>query len=353
MPVVCAMSGNFVQRGNPSCMDKAVRAAAAIDGGADIVLEIPFPYSSMTAEKFARAGVTILTKSGMCSHLLFGAETADVEKLTAVAKFLVTDKSKKGIQVYQEKDKSISYARARALCVEECLGKEYTGMLSNPNDILGVEYIKAIIETGSNLVPVALKRSIDRKDEMCGCFASSSKIRELVENGDAERAALFVPDDKNFAEYLDSDGFYRTLHLSLMTKKPEELKNICEVSDGLEYAVVNAAKSSDSYGEMVERLKSKTLTDAKIRRMLLFSFFGVTKEYMTKDVPYTFVLAMSESDAAKELMRICRKEKTFTVAQKIGAVKKDDFSAQVFEMCRTAEIVLKLSSGRRGENKQF
>lgn len=346
MPVVCAMSGNFVQRGNPSCMDKSVRAKAAIDGGADVVLEIPFPYSSMTAEKFARAGVTILTKCGMCSHLLFGAETADVDKLTSVAKLLLTEECQESIQVYQKESKNISYARAREMYVEKQLGDEYAGILSNPNDILGVEYIKAIIETGSSLVPVALKRSVNRKDEMQGVFASSSKIREFAENAEWDKAAEFVPNGDVLNEYLNREDFYRNLHLSLMTKKPEELKSICEVSDGLEYAIIKAAKVSDGYDDMVEKLKTKTVTDAKIRRMLLFSFLGVTKEYMTKDVPYTFVLGMSDSEKSKELMRMCRKEKTFTVAQKMGAVKNDSFSEKVFDICMTAEKVLNLSSGK-------
>ena len=344
LPVVCAMSGNFVQRGTAACMDKSIRAESAIKGGADIVLKIPFPYSSMTAEKFARAGVVILSKSGMCSHLLFGSECADTEKLTRIAKLLTDADADKCIQVYQSNNKNISYAMARSLFVKEKLGEEFADILSNPNDILGVEYIKAIIETGSGLIPVAMKRSVNRREGADGIFASSSRIRELADEGETDTAGTYIPDKGVFAHYRDTSDFYRTLHLSLMAKNPEDLSEICEISDGLEFALVKAARASESYGEMLEKLKSKTVTDAKIRRMALFAFFGVTKEYMTTDVPHTYVLAMSDTSAAKELMRISRKEKEITVAQKIGALKKDEFSEALYNLSRNAERILELST---------
>ena len=96
-------------------MDKNIRAAEALNSGAEIVLEIPFPYCSMTAEKFARAGVTVLSKSGMCSHLLFGSECADVEKLRKIAEFLTDSQTEIDIQVYQSKNKNTSYAKARSM----------------------------------------------------------------------------------------------------------------------------------------------------------------------------------------------------------------------------------------------
>lgn len=344
LPVVCAMSGNFVQRGTPACMDKNFRAREAIKGGADIVLEIPFPYSSMTAEKFARAGVTVLSKSGMCSHLLFGSECADTEKLCKIAELLADADTDKGIQVYQMTDKSISYAKARGLFVKDKLGKEFADILSNPNDILGIEYIKAIIETDSPLIPVALKRSVDRSEGVSGSFASSSFVRELVKTGAAAKAYEYVPCGEVLSEFTDKADFEKLMHLSLMAKNPKDLTDICEISDGLEFALVKAARTSGSYGEMLEKLKSKTLTDAKIRRMVLFAFFGVKKDFMTADVPYTFVLAMSDNDEAKQLMRICRKNKEITVAQKVGALKKDDFSESLYNLSRNAEKILELST---------
>lgn len=343
LPVVCAMSGNFVQRGTPAFMDKNIRAKEAVKGGADVVLEIPFPYSSMTAERFARAGVTLLSKSGMCSHLLFGSECADVEKLRKIAELLADTKTNECIQVYQNTDKSISYAKARSLFVKEKLGKEFSDILSNPNDILGIEYIKAIIETESMLIPVALKRSVDRRECVSGSFASSSFVRELVKNGNADKAIEYVPCGDVLSEFTDTAGFEKLMHLSLMAKNPVDLSDICEISDGLEFALVKAARSSENYVEMLEKLKSKTLTDAKIRRMILFAFFGVKKEYMTSDVPYTFVLAMADNDEAKNLMRICRKYKEITVAQKIAALKKDEYSESIYNLSRNAEKILELS----------
>jgi predicted nucleotidyltransferase len=165
-----------------------------------------------------------------------------------------------------------------------------------------------------------------------------------VKNGETDKACEYVPANGVFSEFINLADFEKLMHLSLMTKNPGDLYDICEISEGLEFALIKAAKSSESYAEMLEKLKSKTVTDAKIRRMALFAFFGVTKEFMITDVPYTYVLSMSDSEEAKTLMRICRKQKEITVAQKINALKKDGFSEFLYNLSRNAEKILELST---------
>ncbi len=343
LPVVCAMSGNFVQRGEPACMDKKYRAQDAVKNGASVVLEIPFPYCSMTAERFARAGVEILDKSGMCSHIAFGSECADVEKLSEIAEFLLEDTTEKSIQVYQSNNPYISYAVAREAVICRDLGAEYADICENPNDILAIEYIKAIKQLGSSLIPVAVKRTVERAQGSDGVFASSSHIRSLMISDDMESAGNYVPDAKNLEHFTSYDGFYKALHISLMTRTPESLAGICELGGGLEYAVIKAAKSSAAYAEMFEKLRCKTLTDAKIKRMLLFAFLDVSKERASLSPAYTEVLALGENETASELMRICRKQKRITVAQRVSSVKKDALAKEQYEFCRNAENILRYS----------
>lgn len=343
LPVICAMSGNFVQRGEASCTDKKSRAHSAVKNGADIVLEIPFPYCSMTAERFAKAGVDILAKSSLCSHIAFGSECADVLKLEKIAVFLLDDQAKLSIQVYQSNNPNSSYAVARSEVVKAALGEEFSRILSNPNDILAIEYIKAIKSENYNLIPVAIKRTVDRCDENKGEFASSSYIRTLLAQGKQPEASGFVPDGTDLAEFVQNHAFYEVIHASFTTRTPEQLANICEISGGLEYAIISAAKNSHNYAEMLENLRSKTLTDAKIRRMLLFGFFGLTKQLANEPVMYTQILACSENEHALELLRKARKEKQIILARRISEIRKDTDAFKQFKFCLDAEKTLTIT----------
>ena len=339
--VVCAMSGNFVQRGEPACMDKKLRASQAVHGGASVVLEIPFPYSSMSAERFARAGVDILSSCGMCSHLLFGSECSDVGALTEIASALLDSGLQKDIQVYQKENPSAGYARARKEILCRKLGSTLGEISTNPNDILGIEYIKAIRSSGSRLIPVAMARSAARGAAPSGTFASSSQIRSMIVGGKCAEAEKYVPDAGVLTNALHHSFFREALHVSLMTKKPEELRGICEINGGLEHAVIKAARTSGSYSEMFEILRCKTLTDAKIRRMLLFAFFGITEKAAKQPVAYTSVIDSAHSEEALELLRLSRKQKQIVVARRASAVRENRLAFEQYKINDLCEHVLK------------
>lgn len=331
--IVCAMSGGFVQRGEPAFQDKAIRAENAVKNGADIVLEIPFPFSSLGAEGFAGAGISILENSGLCSSFGFGSECADVEKLSAVAQLLKEDFHKKAIDI-QKTEPNLSYAAAREMLIEQKLGREYADIVTRPNDILAVEYLKA----NKSLFPIAVKRETPRGgfDEN---FASSSYIRKNI--FDAENG-LFAR--KNMPENCGFDGtvsdfspFYNYLHISLMQKIPSELSDIAEVISGSEHAIIKNAVKAENYEELINLLSSKTLTDAKIRRMLLFSLFGVTKQ-MAKSTPlYTQVLASSQN--GKKMLKQYAEEKKMIVASRIADIKHDKEAFSQYSFARRAEEV--------------
>lgn len=339
LPVVCVMSGDFVQRGNAACADKSARAKSAVEGGADIVLELPFPFSSMTAERFANAGISILDRSGMCSHVAFGSECADIEKLSKIAELLLDVNTKKSIQVYQKENPDASYAVARTRVISERLGEEYAEISSKPNDILAIEYVKAIKRQGSELVPIAVRRTVDRAESSKGDFASSSHIRRLFCDGMHDEARRFLPNGEALGCFNDDRAFYELIRLFLTTRTPESLADVCEISGGLEYAVVRSAREAKSYAELCKRLSGKTLTDAKIRRMLLFAFFGVPKSANEEIPEYTSVLAMG-GENARELMRVCRKEKRMIVAQRTATVRADKTARRQLDFAENARRTL-------------
>lgn len=339
-PIVCAMSGSFVQRAEPAFAEKRFRAEQAVRYGASLVLEIPFPYSCMTAEKFAETGVRLLAESGMCSHLAFGSECADVGLLTELAAALGESATRDRIIALQKECPSLSYARARQSVLERDFGDK-AAAVAHPNDILGIEYIKAIRKHGYALTPLAHKRTTAHTDGESGTFASSSYIREAIRNG--EPVGHYLPDDRALQYHEPFGRFEGMLHILLSSKTPEDLKNTCEYTDGLERAVHKAAVGAEDYDELLARLKSKTLTDAKIRRLLLFGAFGVPKSAMDDPLLYAYILAEASDEPTRELLRMARKESTVLVARSVGAIRKDLAAYRQYERNALAEHLLLLS----------
>lgn len=336
--IVCVMSGDFVQRGEACFQDKTVRAENAVKCGADIVLELPFPFSSLGAEGFAASGIEILTKSGLVSSFAFGSECADMVKLSRIAEFLDTGFSPR-VSALQKERPNMSYAAAREELVRCNLGKEYADICRNPNDILAIEYLKANMKSVNPLTPLPVKRETPRGgfDEN---FASSSYIRHAIICKDNPDFALSsMP--KNCSQegiYGENELFCHTLFTSLLLKSASELRGIAEVPSGYEHLITKSAKKAKNYGELCSLLTSKTVTDAKIRRMLLFSFFGVTKQ-AAKQLPlYTNLLAFSEK--GREMLKKYKKERSIIIASRAGDVKQNADAFAQYTLARTAEEVL-------------
>ncbi len=343
--IVCVMSGDFVQRGDVCFQDKNIRAKNAVENGADLVLELPFPFSSMSAEGFAMGGVEIIAKSGLCSHIAFGSECADVEKLTKIARLL--DKSFTArISLIQKENPSMSFASAREFLIGEELGEEYKSICKNPNDILAIEYIKANLRLGCPLIPVAVKRSTPRGgfDEN---FASSSYIRKMFSDGSAENpfALSSMPESVNLGGLVENtDRFYTALLASVLLKTPDELSCIAEVSKGFEHSIIKNALAAKNYGELCSLLASKTVTDAKIRRMLLFSFMGVTKDMATKSPLYTEILALGEK--GRDILKKYSDNKDIIIASRTGEIKRNPDAYLQYSFARRSREVLYKCIGR-------
>lgn len=337
--VVCVMSGDFVQRANAAVMDKCDRAKIAIENGADLVLELPFPFSSMGAQGFAQSAISIMVNSGICTHFAFGSECGDVEKLLKIANLTLSQNFEKECKKSLKENKNLGLARVRCCVIGNMLGKEFEEISRNPNDILAVEYLRANILLGNKLTPIAIKRSVNR-NEKNEKFASSSFIRELLEGGKFDEAKKFVPYNlKDYALNVHDEQFYKSIHINLCLKNPCDLKDILEVGGGVENAIIKAAKQSESFDEMCKKLSSKTLTDAKIRRMLLFCAFGIKKDSAKSLCEYTRVLAMNEN--GRKLLSDSRKDRKIIVASRVCDIAKSKSAKEQFDVSQTATEVLK------------
>ena len=345
LPVVCAMSGEYVQRAHVSCMDKRERAAIAVKNGASVVLEIPFPYACMSAERFAAAGVAVLDGSGMCSHIAFGAECTDTDALTQLADYLLTKECADAVARCQKSAPNVSYAAARTSVLEKRFGAEAAQIITQPNNILAVEYIKAIRRRGSTLIPVALERTVSRADASDGVYASSSYIRTLIGEGRLDEARRFMPDECT-PEIKTDAALCRAVFTALAVKKREAFADIAECGGGLGDKLYKALQKAGSYEQTLALMRCKTLTDAKIRRMMLFAYFGITTARAGQPVRYTPVLAYADTDEARALFALSRKNKTITVCASAAAIKHDKACASDYE---AAEIASKMYRVLRDE----
>ena len=324
--VVCAMSGNFTQRGDFAIVRKHVRAEAAICGGADLVLELPLPWATASAEGFAKGGVEVLAATGVVDTLAFGSECTDTDTLTRVADALTDDAFADALK--SELDKGDSFASARQRAVEKLTGADAV-VLANPNDILGVEYCKALRGTG--IAPLALPRMGAAHDGApSGEYASASYIRAHMERAapyltpdmrrlyDAERAAGLAPVTMATAE--------RAILARLRTMGEDEFAAYDEGNEGLYHRFFDAARRATSVAELLDTVKTKRYAHARLRRMLLAMYLGLPSAERPERVPYLRVLAMN--DRGKAMLHDMRKTAALPVLIKPADVRELSSAAQ-------------------------
>ena len=189
--VVCAMSGNFTQRGGFAAADKLARAEMAVACGADLVLELPTVWAMSTAERFARGGVEVLTRTGVVTELLFGSESGDMAALTRCADCLDSEDLTAALAAVPEDGRTFAARRQQA--VEALLGPADAVLLASPNNTLAVEYLRAIRRLKSPLTARTVRRTGAQHGEApCGGFASASYLRQLLAAGETEQAAVYM-----------------------------------------------------------------------------------------------------------------------------------------------------------------
>lgn len=260
--VICIMSGNFTQRGAPACCDKYLRAKHAVLSGADLVVELPIVFATASAENFTYGGVSIANKL-KADYLLFGSECGDIEELTYCARELLDEKTNKQIAV--EVKKGVSYPKAVANAVNSYV-------LDKPNNVLGIEYIKALILSHSTITPITIKRE-DNYNGAAKEYASSGALREYTELRSKYTYDYVIEDIDDDIE--TKFGAVATSLLSLKT--PNEMKFVEGVSEGIENRIF-AADKSQGYDKMLENIKTKRYTRLRLQRIVLNTVLNITKE---------------------------------------------------------------------------
>ena len=299
--IVCLMSGNYVQRGHPAIADKSLRARAAVQCGADLVLELPVTVSLSSAEGFAEGGVAIL--GHFCDYLSFGSESADAQGLMDTARALLSPEFPEKLRVYL--DQGLSFPAAR----QAALG---TDLLTKPNDILAAEYCKAILAQDSSMKPLVIPREGGYHDSAADPEnPSATSLRTLMEA--QEDWQQYMPQEA--AACLEGAALHALAHgerailARLRTMSDVDFEALPYGTEGLWRKFMHAARKYATVEEILTATKSKRYTRSRLDRMLMCAFLGITEEMRTAPVPYARVLALN--DRGRQILNRARQTGCF------------------------------------------
>lgn len=263
--VICCMSGNFVQRGEFAVFDKFKRTETAIENGADLVIELPTAFATLSAEGFCRAGVKLIEATGIADRIAFGAENDNLDRLSEAAKKLNSVSIQK--EIAKEMKTGISFPKARSIVLN-------TDILDYPNNILAVEYLKA-----ASLPCCAVKR-----------------IGKGHDSDDQEYSASAIRNKLNKNEISSIYNCETAVLSKLRTMCADDFRKISDVSEGLENKIEKAVKEATSLDSLYNLIKSKRYTHSRIRRIILRAYLGIAETY--DEAPYIRILGFNEKGRA-------------------------------------------------------
>ena len=331
-PIICVMSGNFTQRGEIAIVDKYSRAKMALEGGADLVVELPVPFSIASAEYFASAGVSILARMGV-DKLSFGSESADTDKIMKIAEIAASNEFKcECANLSKEQGSTGAYF--------ELLAKKSGVSDIKSNDILAIEYAKAIIKNEYNMQICPIKREGNayRDTQLSfGELPSASAIREAISNNVFDNVSAFVP-NSTFAilsenELANIEKIKSGILLALRLTDANKL-DVAISDGGLVNRIIATAHECASFNEFEYKLQTKKYTASAIRRAILYILLGVKQGDLEKMPEYTVLLGASEK--GREYLSSIRKNEDVI---KVVTKPADAEGSRQFELSKKADAL--------------
>lgn len=283
--IICVMSGNFTQRGEPAVWDKWTRARSALLGGASLVLELPFAYATQSAEGFAEGGISILDALNCVEYLSFGVENTDLDSMERAAHLLCAEPPEFRNILRQNLGRGLSFPSARAHALSHLLPEADAVVWRQPNNILAIEYLKAMHRQKSKLQPIPVERigSGYSENALAPSYSSARAIRGAIKDGN-DIYKNYLPDSISCSRSTPvfPESMFPFLMFQLRRMTVQEIGTIYGVCEGLEHRIFSAAKKAQNYNDLVFRIASKRYPHSRIQRILLHSLFGITKEQMRK-----------------------------------------------------------------------
>jgi predicted nucleotidyltransferase len=339
---VCIMSGSFVQRGEPAVFDKWSRAQIAVMNGADLVIELPVVYACQPAEIFASGAVKILNSLGIIDYICFGSELGDTLTLNQVAKLLHNEPEAFSKLIKEQLTHGCSYPKAVSKALSSYLGEEEQAItddiLKNPNNVLGIEYIKALMSLKSSIEPVAVKRIISGHNDtgITSEIASATAIRsEIRSGGITEKVRFSMPENcidtieaniKSGRHPLFLNDFSDILLYRLRMIEEYKLRDYLNVREGIENRLKKYAFKSSDCEELIEAVKTKRYTRTYIQRLLCHLLLDMQKDdialFKGLECP-AYIRILAFNDNGKGLIKEIKKRSPYPVISKVA-----DFSCK-------------------------
>ncbi len=342
--VIAVMSGSFLQRGEPAIVPKWERTKMALASGVDIVVELPYVYSTQKAELFAHGAMSILAALGV-NMINFGSEAGDIAAFEQLVQIMDEHRPRFDQYIKEQLTKGVSFPRAAAEAFKRLDLPPSVLSLDEPNNILGYHYVRAIRDNGYPIkATTTLRRQAHYHDEQvpAASIASATSIRKaLMENKELDQLKHVMPNATFLLlrQYLLTNTLLHTwehyfplLHYKVISSSPKELRAIYECEEGLEYRVIDTMKRATSFRQWMERLKTKRYTWTRLQRLATHLLTNTTKEEMhevldTSSPPYVRLLGMTEQGQA--FLNITKKSRTTPLLTK--ATKAENIFARIEE----------------------
>ena len=338
--VIGVMSGNFVQRGDFALVRKHARAKAAVASGVDLVLELPLPWAVASAERFADGGVQALEATGVVTHMAFGSECGDASALERVAGCLLSSEYEEALR--GRLGEGASYAACRQAAVEQLLGSADAAILESPNNILGVEYCKALLRRKSDIRPLTVSRAgagyhdVSAEQEL----PSATSIRALLTQGEREAALERMPEAMRTAYEAEErcgrapvfrERCERAMLARLRSMSEADFAALDEGNEGLYRRLYEASRKATSVEELLDLAKTKRYAYTRLQRMVLWAYLGLCPSEFPAEEPYLRVLAANSR--GREVLARMRKTASLPVLTKSADVRQLSAEAQrLFEL---------------------
>lgn len=350
--IIAIMSGNYVQRGDVAIMDKSKRAEAAVKCGVNLVLEIPFPYSSSSAEFFAKSGVAIVNGIGIVDYLSFGSECGNIDKLVGVAKNMLSQEYSHALSNLRD-IRELGYPEQCEKIYRELFDSDISKKFFTPNNTLALEYIKALLSTNSKVKPHTVKRA--------GASFSEDRITDAEHQSASAIRNLFTADFYSALEYIpknaisviseeynnhlfptDCEKLSAAIISHFRLNPPYDDTDVHDAKGGLYNRLYSASFKANTISSLTLLAGTKKYTNARIRRAIWYSFFGVTSSTVKELPHYTQVLALD--NIGKSILKEVKKISDFQILTKPSDSSKLSQEAKIEkELADKADSVFHLT----------
>lgn len=359
---IAIMSGNFLQRGEPALVDKWTRAKMAVDNGVDLVIELPIIYACQSAEFFAYGAIKILDSLGIVDSVCFGSEYGDIKLLDDIAEILNCEPELYVKSLKSALEQGFSYPKAREYALINYLNKFnsldisiVSSVLSNSNNILSIEYLKAIKKIGSNIMPFTIKRKQSgyHDKKLNDSISSATAIREqLINNSLIENIKHTVPpitykhleyfynENKDFNSL---NNFSMVLLYLLRNSTLENLKNIIDVTEGLENRIISCSKNYNNIYEILNCISTKRYTMTRLKRILIHLLLRMNKNTINYLHSYgpQYIRILGLNTKGIDILRQAKRTSSLPIITKFADYTKhnNEILNQMIELDRKATDV--------------